>query len=146
VNLAEKLVMRPIGALVPYATNSRTHTPEQKISKIARNVEAFGFTNRILRAQKRLRTALMWCVRTRSSAPRRLCRDGALHQSLGVDPVITPAYRWVRNTGLTWSDRTPVRAFRLSLLRQFSMALAGTPFKTLSTWPTGRKLSDAFAP
>src|SRR5258706_211589 len=32
--------MRPIGALVPYASNSRTHTPEQKISKIARNVEA----------------------------------------------------------------------------------------------------------
>jgi len=48
VNLAEKLVMRPIGALAPYAINSRTHTPEQKISKIARNVEAFGFTNRIL--------------------------------------------------------------------------------------------------
>jgi len=48
VNLAEKLVMRPIGALVPYASNSRTHTPEQKISKIARNAEAFGFTNRIL--------------------------------------------------------------------------------------------------
>jgi hypothetical protein len=44
----------------------------------------------------------MWCVRTRSSAPRRLCRDGfcrdgALHQSLGVDPVITPAYHRVRN-------------------------------------------------
>jgi hypothetical protein len=33
---------------VPYASNSRTHTPEQKISKIARNAEAFGFTNRIL--------------------------------------------------------------------------------------------------
>ena len=48
MNLAEKLVMRPIGALVPYASNSRTNTPEQKISKIARNVEAFGFTNRIL--------------------------------------------------------------------------------------------------
>jgi hypothetical protein len=48
VNLAEKLVMRPIGALAPYASNSRTHTPEQKISKIARNVAAFGFTNRIL--------------------------------------------------------------------------------------------------
>jgi hypothetical protein len=67
----------------------------------------------------------MWCVRTRSSAPRRLCRDGALHQSLGVDPVITPAYHRVRKTGVTWSDRTRVRAFRLSLLRQFSMAVAG---------------------
>jgi hypothetical protein len=75
----------------------------------------------------------MWCVRTRSSAPRRLCRDGfcrdgALHQSLGVDPVITPAYHRVRNTGLTWSDRTRVRAFLLSLLRQFSMA-AECPFR-----------------
>jgi len=48
VNLADKIVMRPIGELKPYASNSRTHTPEQKISKIARNVEAFGFTNRIL--------------------------------------------------------------------------------------------------
>ena len=81
VNLAEKLVMRPIGALVPYASNLRTHTPEQKISKIARNVEAFGFTNRILGPRS-------VCARlyvTRSSAPRRLCRDGfcrdgALHQ------------------------------------------------------------------
>src|SRR3954470_11102072 len=51
-------------------------------------------------AQKRLRTASMWCVPTRSSAPKRLCRDGALHQSLGVDPVITPAYHRVRNTGV----------------------------------------------
>jgi hypothetical protein len=43
VNLAEKLVMRPIGALVPYASNSRTHTPEQKISKIARKRDGLGF-------------------------------------------------------------------------------------------------------
>jgi ParB-like chromosome segregation protein Spo0J len=47
VNLAEKIVMRPIGALVPYASNSRTHTPDQ-ISKIAKSIEAFGFTNPIL--------------------------------------------------------------------------------------------------
>jgi hypothetical protein len=33
--------------------NSRTHTPEQKIFKIARNVEAFGFTNRILARLRR---------------------------------------------------------------------------------------------
>jgi hypothetical protein len=32
-----------------------------------------------------------------TALPRRLCRDGALHQSLGVDPVITPAYHRVRN-------------------------------------------------
>jgi ParB-like chromosome segregation protein Spo0J len=47
VKLANKIVMRPIGALVPYASNSRTHTPEQ-IAKIARSIEAFGFTNPIL--------------------------------------------------------------------------------------------------
>jgi DNA modification methylase len=47
VNLADKIVMRPIGALIPYASNSRTHTPEQ-ISLIARSIETFGFTNPIL--------------------------------------------------------------------------------------------------
>jgi hypothetical protein len=29
VNLADKIVMRPVGALVLYASNSRTHTPAQ---------------------------------------------------------------------------------------------------------------------
>ena len=47
MNLADKIVMRPVGALVPYASNSRTHTPEQ-ISLIARSIETFGFTNPIL--------------------------------------------------------------------------------------------------
>ncbi len=47
VNLADKIVMRPVGALVPYASNSRTHTAEQ-ISLIARSIETFGFTNPIL--------------------------------------------------------------------------------------------------
>ena len=47
VNLAGKIVMRQIGELVPYASNSRTHTPEQ-IAKIARSIEVFGFTNPIL--------------------------------------------------------------------------------------------------
>jgi hypothetical protein len=54
VNLAEKLVMRPIGALVPYASNSRTHTPDQ-ISKIARSIKSFGFT---IRSSSTARTAL----------------------------------------------------------------------------------------
>jgi hypothetical protein len=39
--------MRPVGALVPYASNSRTHTPEQ-IAKIAKSIESFGWTNPIL--------------------------------------------------------------------------------------------------
>jgi ParB-like chromosome segregation protein Spo0J len=47
VNLVNKIVMRPVAALVPYASNSRTHTPDQ-ISLIARSIEAFGFTNPIL--------------------------------------------------------------------------------------------------
>jgi ParB-like chromosome segregation protein Spo0J len=47
VNLVKKIVMRPVAALVPYASNSRTHTPDQ-ISLIARSIEAFGFTNPIL--------------------------------------------------------------------------------------------------
>ena len=47
MNIAEKIAMRPVGALVPYASNSRTHTPEQ-IAKIAKSIESFGWTNPIL--------------------------------------------------------------------------------------------------
>ena len=47
MNLVKKIVLRPLASLVPYASNSRTHTPEQ-ISLIARSIEAFGFTNPIL--------------------------------------------------------------------------------------------------
>jgi hypothetical protein len=47
VNIAEKIVMCPVGALVPYASNSRTHTPEE-IAKIAKSIESFGWTNPIL--------------------------------------------------------------------------------------------------
>jgi ParB-like chromosome segregation protein Spo0J len=47
VNLADKIVMRPVGALVPYASNSRTHLPAQ-LEKLARSISEFGFTNPIL--------------------------------------------------------------------------------------------------
>ena len=47
MNLADKIVMRPVGALVPYASNSRTHTPAQ-LDKLARSISEFGFTNPIL--------------------------------------------------------------------------------------------------
>jgi ParB-like chromosome segregation protein Spo0J len=47
VRLADKIVMRPIGALVPYASYSRTHTPAQ-IDQICRSISEFGFTNPIL--------------------------------------------------------------------------------------------------
>ena len=47
MNLADKILMRPVGALVPYASNSRTHTPAQ-IDKLCRSLKEFGFTNPIL--------------------------------------------------------------------------------------------------
>ena len=40
VNLADKIVMRPVASLVPYASNARTHTPAQ--------IDLIGFTNPIL--------------------------------------------------------------------------------------------------
>ena len=61
------------------------------------------------------------------------CRDGALHQSLGVDPVITPAYHRLRNRIITGSEHQvpQVVAFRLPLPRSLSVAafwLAGRLF------------------
>ncbi len=47
MKLADKIVMRPVEALKPYASNSRTHTPEQ-ISLIANSIQEFGWTNPIL--------------------------------------------------------------------------------------------------
>ena len=38
---------RPLEALVPYARNARTHSPEQ-VGQIAASIEEFGFTNPIL--------------------------------------------------------------------------------------------------
>ena len=85
MNLAEKLVMRPIGALVPYASNSRTHTPEQKISKIARNVEAFGFTNRILVAPRSV------CARLYVVRP---------HQVFGAETAFAETARFIKVSAL----------------------------------------------
>jgi ParB-like chromosome segregation protein Spo0J len=45
--LADKIVMRPIGALIPYARNARTHCPEQ-VAQIAASIREFGFTNPVL--------------------------------------------------------------------------------------------------
>jgi ParB-like chromosome segregation protein Spo0J len=47
VNLADKIVMRPIGALIPYASNARTHSDAQ-IAQIAASIREFGFTDPIL--------------------------------------------------------------------------------------------------
>ena len=47
MNLADKIVMRPIGALIPYASNARTHSAAQ-IAQIAASIREFGFTNPVL--------------------------------------------------------------------------------------------------
>jgi ParB-like chromosome segregation protein Spo0J len=47
VNLANKIVMRPLASLVPYSSNARTHSPAQ-IELIAKSIASFGFTNPIL--------------------------------------------------------------------------------------------------
>ena len=47
MNLADKIVMRPIGALIPYASNARTHSDAQ-IAQIAASIREFGFTNPVL--------------------------------------------------------------------------------------------------
>jgi ParB-like chromosome segregation protein Spo0J len=42
-----EIVIRPIAELVPYAKNSRTHSPSQ-IDKLAKLIQEFGFTNPVL--------------------------------------------------------------------------------------------------
>ena len=44
---AMKIVQRPIGDLIPFARNSRTHSVEQ-INQIAASIEQFGWTNPVL--------------------------------------------------------------------------------------------------
>lgn len=41
--MARKIVMRRVDALIPYARNSRVHTPAQ-IAQIAASIKEFGFT------------------------------------------------------------------------------------------------------
>jgi ParB-like chromosome segregation protein Spo0J len=47
VNLADKIVMRPISVLIPYARNARIHSDEQ-VAQIAASIREFGFTNPVL--------------------------------------------------------------------------------------------------
>lgn len=47
VTLAERIELRPIEQLIPYARNARTHS-EAQIAKIAASIAEFGFTNPIL--------------------------------------------------------------------------------------------------
>jgi ParB-like chromosome segregation protein Spo0J len=41
----------PIGRLIPFARNARTHS-EAQVSEIAGSIRAFGFTNPILASEK----------------------------------------------------------------------------------------------
>lgn len=43
----DRVVMRRADALMPYAANARTHSPEQ-VAQIARSIEEFGFVNPVL--------------------------------------------------------------------------------------------------
>ena len=43
----DRVVMRRIEELVPYAKNARTHSPEQ-IEQLANSIQEFGFTNPVL--------------------------------------------------------------------------------------------------
>jgi len=47
VRLAEKIEMRDVAKLVPYAGNARTH-PAKQVKQIMASIEEFGFTNPIL--------------------------------------------------------------------------------------------------
>jgi hypothetical protein len=45
--MADKIVMRPVADLIPYARNARTHSDAQ-VAQIAASIREFGFTNPVL--------------------------------------------------------------------------------------------------
>jgi hypothetical protein len=45
--MADKIVMRSVEELIPYARNARTHSDEQ-VAQIAGSIREFGFTNPLL--------------------------------------------------------------------------------------------------
>jgi hypothetical protein len=46
MQVADKIIMRPVEALIPYARNARTHSDAQ-VAQIAGSIREFGFTNPI---------------------------------------------------------------------------------------------------
>jgi ParB-like chromosome segregation protein Spo0J len=44
MQMADKIIMRPVEALIPYARNARTHS-EPQVAQIAGSIREFGFTN-----------------------------------------------------------------------------------------------------
>ena len=47
IDQTERLVMKPVDNLTPYARNARTHSRKQ-IKQIARSIQRFGFVNPVL--------------------------------------------------------------------------------------------------
>ena len=47
MQIAKEIIQQPITALLPYARNSRTHSPEQ-VAQICASMREFGFTNPVL--------------------------------------------------------------------------------------------------
>ena len=47
MQMADKIIMRLVEALIPYARNARTHSADQ-VAQIAGSIREFGFTNPIL--------------------------------------------------------------------------------------------------
>ena len=44
MQMADKIIMRPVEALIPYARNARTHSADQ-VAQIAGSIRESGFTN-----------------------------------------------------------------------------------------------------
>jgi ParB-like chromosome segregation protein Spo0J len=44
MRMADKIIMRPVESLIPYARNARTHS-EAQVAQIAGSIREFGFTN-----------------------------------------------------------------------------------------------------
>jgi ParB-like chromosome segregation protein Spo0J len=47
MQIADKIVMRSVESLIPYARNARTHSDAQ-VAQIAGSIREFGFTNPVL--------------------------------------------------------------------------------------------------
>src|ERR1700719_14183 len=47
MRMADKIIMRPVESLIPYARNARTHS-EAQVAQIAGSIREFGFTNPVL--------------------------------------------------------------------------------------------------
>jgi ParB-like chromosome segregation protein Spo0J len=47
MQMADKIVLRSVESLIPYARNARTHSDAQ-VAQIAGSIREFGFTNPVL--------------------------------------------------------------------------------------------------